>query len=472
MKAASPEATAQSIKILAALAEASDLSQRLRHGDRGDDWDIQGYIHWRDARKNKYSEFQATAARIVEREVGRDWTPGSLLNAVWTELGRLDTVIVYAIACQSNIEAEMPALKKQAIAAYNASPKFYDRLLAHALPPMFQEIQAERRAEERYHVGSNATAEADWKPYLRIQDGRRRQSIQGCTSGLRAVDDALLGLSGLILLAGLPGCGKTSFAMQAFVAALKADPDLAVLFLQLDPGMSRDLMFDRLRCAAAGISYLELLDDRSEAVLEKLKAGDAQLEVILPRLRIANRPHSTHYDPVLVDDYYVSSLIRDLRSHTGVSRVLVIIDYLGQIDVSADIPTTSLEADDLRIKQVCAARESAEDIFLVICEVVKSTGSSVSAQDIKGSISKQYVADKILLLEQDGQIDGADAEIKVNLRIVKGRDGTHRVTIPLLFDHEKYAFRERRTRRTNPIATPVVAEIKGIDPMAGLEDDD
>jgi hypothetical protein len=471
MAKASIEAQALSTKNLVALAANSDLSQRLRHGDRGDDWNVPDYVQWRDKKKFQYMDIQEKAAQIVEREMNRDWTPDSLLASLVRECADFDSVLIYAIACRAKIISD--SLKTRAIGAYDAAPVFYDRLLAQLLPQVCLKIKAERLATEAYNAGVNVSAQADWGAYLRVQDERVRETIQGCKSGLRSVDDALLGLSGLVLLAGLPGCGKSTLAMQFAVSALRAHPDLAVLFVQIDPGMSRTLMYDRLRCAVAGISYRDYLSDRTETVLEKLKAGDRELnDVILPRLRVASRPQSTDDDPELVDADFIRARIQRLRSHTCASRVLVVIDYLGHIDVPAEVAPTSFEADEQRIRQICDAREKSEDIFLVIAEVVKSSGSTLSAQDIKGGISKQYVADKILVLDLDSQADGTDAEIKVNLRIVKGRDGTQRVTIPLVFDHEKYVFHERHARRARSSAAPVVADAKSINPMAGLEDDD
>jgi hypothetical protein len=109
----------------------------------------------------------------------------------------------------------------------------------------------------------------------------------------------------------------------------------------------------------------------------------------------------------------------------------------------------------------------------MVASITWPAGEMLSGTDIKGSIGKQYGADRVLLLQPDRQVDAPGPEVGVKLRIVKGRDGTERITIPLRFNHTEYTFREETQ------ATPLKArnrELKAggagkIDPMAGLDEE-
>src|SRR3954454_20337346 len=87
----------------------------------------------------------------------------------------------------------------------------------------------------------------------RRQNGRSL-SLPGSATGLPKLDPALGGLQGISLLAGDTQTGKTSLACQWCLAALKHDPELAVLYFTLDD-LSADDLLDQLICHEARVDH-------------------------------------------------------------------------------------------------------------------------------------------------------------------------------------------------------------------------
>jgi replicative DNA helicase len=171
----------------------------------------------------------------------------------------------------------------------------------------------------------------------------------------------------------------------------------------------------------------------------------------------------------------ISQHRHELLKKTGASRALIVVDYLQLLDVP-DASPTSLDADYRRVgllQNVGDAGKSPSrplvDPVLAISEVRKE-GRTGTAVDLLGSSRLAYAADAVLLLNpaEGGDAPGADT-VPVTLTIAKGRDGTVRKEIPLLFEHARYRFRERggdQGNRGQPARTPPRMK----DPLAGSEE--
>lgn len=146
-------------------------------------------------------------------------------------------------------------------------------------------------ARQRYLGGDNATVAEDWNYYLALADRRATsgQSCLGFATGLPGLDTALGGLNGLTFIGGETGVGKTSLVLSMAIAALRSDPDLALLIYSLD--LDRTKCNDRLLCAESGVEYRTLCRGPwSHEDLGQLRAANERLIAeILPRMRIICR---------------------------------------------------------------------------------------------------------------------------------------------------------------------------------------
>src|ERR1017187_8557605 len=80
-----------------------------------------------------------------------------------------------------------------------------------ALPEQIAEVKPEAKAEE---VFTEPKPSSLYLPeyYQSLGDGSRKYF--GIETGIKSLDNATLGLDGLIVLGGIAGRGKTSFALQ------------------------------------------------------------------------------------------------------------------------------------------------------------------------------------------------------------------------------------------------------------------
>src|SRR2546428_2547186 len=117
-------------------------------------------------------------------------------------------------------------------------------------------------------------------------ESRRRQreetgsAVLGVTTGLTQLDNILGGLSeGLYLLAGPPGMGKTTLALQLAAAATRDIPVVVVTFEHAPANLTMKML-----CARAGVKLRDV--QRSYADLAKLRHAAEAWEPVAQRLAV------------------------------------------------------------------------------------------------------------------------------------------------------------------------------------------
>jgi hypothetical protein len=369
--------------------------------------------------------------------------------ALVTDLGYADWVLRYGLACQAGEESTAESLKGKAWDAYLREPQ-YDALLGDLMPADFRARARVELARWAYADGTNPTASEDWDLHQQGLAARRQQPRRGVSTGLPRLDAALGGgLRGLTFLGGDTGNGKTTLALRMAVAALRAHPDLAVLFYSLD--MAKGVIYDRLLCHEAGVTYDALLRaNPDEKVARRLREADESLRKgVLRRLRVVERQQIQGKG-----GFRVSALWEHrthLMSATGAATALVVIDYFGLINVRKRT-TTPVEEDQRRVELLQQATglpramgALADDTYLVVCEVRKPQGdrTGLSLDDLLGSSRLKYAADAVLLLERDGEARArAGHTAPLVLHVAKGRDGTTRQRLKVRFEYDTYQFLE------------------------------
>jgi len=175
----------------------------------------------------------------------------------------LGTLFEYA-ASSSNVDQHLALVKEKSILRRLIHTAHAIAADAYAGRDETEEIldRAEARifeiGEERMTQGFTAVKDLLNDNIHKIQElYDKKQPITGVTTGYKDLDEKTAGLqrSDLIVIAGRPGMGKTSFALNvAENAALQAGAKVGVFSLE----MSRDQLIQRLLCSQARVDLGKL----------------------------------------------------------------------------------------------------------------------------------------------------------------------------------------------------------------------
>jgi hypothetical protein len=359
---------------------------------------------------------------------------------------------------------EVAFLAEYALREYQRASELYDRVFEALIPEDLRVAAMKIRRRQAYDEGLNVTVADDWKEYTSQLDDICKNGLLGCLTGYPSIDLHLNGLSGLIVLGGSPGVGKTSLALSLTVGALATDPRVAALFLSFD--MSKSCLLSRMWCASAGVDYRNLVAKTlSPSEFQLLKKGhDTVLAHVLPRLRITDGPTIRHADKARFRET-LEKQISELLHRSKAATLLLVVDYFQLLPIPDNVSIT--EADYHRIELLQGIQEwigrywSRKCVTLAISELRKEgAGAARGVYDFLGSVRIPHAADTLLALEPVGATANDSTQSLVTLKILKGRDGVERATIPFIFEHTKSQFREQaeastvesqtKPRRRNP----------------------
>lgn len=358
---------------------------------------------------------------------------------------------------------EQKALEEEARAHDNLLEEYRGNLAEMgpegALRRLHDEIDRLRRgglrlkAEEVLHVAEELQGHAE---YLETFMGKQFIGLRQRT--LSTLDEATLGLRGLMLLAAEPNAGKTVLAVQLGTDIVVHNPDACFVFLSLE--MTRYEILTRIKSRLAGIHWNKLVFGESFTAEEygNLQTAERKLRELGDRIVILdgkNFPQAT-----------VEKLVREVRAvkeRSNATRAFVLVDYLQVFPIpehEAKFHRTDLDADKWRIGAMKDLRDYLEgDAVMVISEARKPSKDDPWAGNlaaVMGAARGTYTPDMVFLLTPftDAEIQTTfslpdkDASVQnkrkaledeegrslVKLTIAKGRDGVKRgKEIPLSF---------------------------------------
>jgi replicative DNA helicase len=149
----------------------------------------------------------------------------------------------------------------------------------------------------------------------RLQREATGSAVLGVPTGFAQLDNLLGGLNeGLYLLAGAPGMGKTTLALQIAAAATTDVPVVVVTFEHAPANLTLKLL-----CARAGVNLRDV--QRGYADLAKLRAATEAWEPVAQRLAVVEGSSQLTVAQVRVQAR------RAMRQHQT-KRCLVVVDYL------------------------------------------------------------------------------------------------------------------------------------------------
>ncbi|MGI6168478.1 MAG: replicative DNA helicase [Christensenellales bacterium] len=227
-------------------------------------------------------------------------------------------------------------------------------------------------------------------------------AVTGLSTGFSQLDSMTAGLhpSQLIVIAGRPGMGKTSFAMNlAHHASLKQNRPVAVFSLE----MSREQLATRLLCSQA------LVD------MQKVRAGQLDAEEMT---ELARAMQALSLSPLYVDDtpgigvLEIRSKCRRLKIDKGLG--LVVIDYLQLMQGSSRADSRQQEVSEMTRQLKNMARELDVPILLLsqlsrASEQRKREERRPILSDLRESGAIEQDADVVMFVYRENPVD--DEEI-------------------------------------------------------------
>ena len=256
-------------------------------------------------------------------------------------------------------------------------------------------------------------------------DGQRT----GLPTGFGTLDQKTGGLqsSDLILLAGRPGLGKTSLALNVIEhAAVRLGKTCAVFSLEMSElqivqrliSMTAEIGGDRMRRGHLSIPELQSINQASSRLM--------QAPIFIEESSRLN-----------VTDILAKS--RRLQAERGLD--LVVIDYLQLIEGASEEENRVREVAQISGSLKAIARELQVPVVAVsqLSRQIETRGTEPMLSDLRDSGSLEADADLVMFLWQKDQTDRRDRIVR--LKLAKHRNGPT-AEIELHFEPELTRFRD------------------------------
>lgn len=298
--------------------------------------------------------------------------------------------------------------------------------------------------------------------------GNGTLELLGIKTGWDKLDQATLGLDGLIVLGGIAGQGKTSLALQlAFDVCEQGTP---VLFYSLE--MPRRAIFTKILNRLAEVKYADILlkgrlylddarlekdpttgKDNFHSLLTKEQIG--RLQEAKERLKqTGNRFYlrTRESKEAEIDFDGVEKEINKVKANHNADKVLVAVDHL-EVFKAGDYKD-QIDKEGKLITGFKGITERTGATIILISQKNKAGFTSKGLQTIKGSVDIVYLADVVMFLEdkdRQGINEDDDSLIsfggrgtrKINLVIEKNRyNAPCNIELDFNGEYSKFMLRE------------------------------
>lgn len=327
------------------------------------------------------------------------------------------------------------ALLRQGVESYTENPELFQQTLGPVMPARLKHFVSSRcYLENAHHAG-----ESDWKVFRERMQVQREKILPGLATGLAPFDELTGGLYDLMVLAGDTTSGKTTLAQQLAIGALERDPDVGVLFVDLELG--KDSLHSRLLSREAQLAPRRLFaKDQTELERHQVEEADRRIiQNILPRHFIQaldpQQPHSITFQ-------WFVELIKKWRDRWQTDKIVLVVDSLQKLPVGAenlhgtddDGPISRPKPPEgelarMRIELLLQVQRWSKRVspptgfpMLVTSRTRKATASGrLEIADVLGSVGTVFDASAVLLLEPSGK-PSAEGITSSILNIAKVRD--------------------------------------------------
>jgi len=259
-----------------------------------------------------------------------------------------------------------------------------------------------------------------------LGDGKR--DLIGIKTGEKELDRALLGLSGVIVLGGKAGGGKTTLAIH--LAKQVAQNGTPVLFYSLE--MPRVAILTKLLSSIAKVTYGDIilhgktafkdieskLTPNSKQALKDAKEG---LEKFADLLYIKTRDREdgeVTFDTVTADIEY-------LKKKHNTESVFVIVDHL-QVFTPSGVVRDQIQKEQDLINGFKDININTNACVLLISQQNKASYDNAKVTSIKGSVDIIYLADVVMFVKREDEDETiteafSDGETDIEIVIDKNR---------------------------------------------------
>jgi replicative DNA helicase len=226
------------------------------------------------------------------------------------------------------------------------------------------------------------------------------------------INECLLGLRKLILLAAAPGVGKTALTIQLAIEALQQQEEACLVYVSLE--MTAEEIFTRMNLHLSGIPYRKYVLGGKKATSEsgeqiffdedegqKIASATATLKEIGERLQIVDSSTMGSVSSETINGY-----VELIKKETKCTRAIVVIDYLQVWPTPTGQKFMSeIEADKWRVGEMKKIRdklnEDTQNPIIVISEARKPGGSDDAwgsgMADVMGTSRCTYTPDVVML---------------------------------------------------------------------------
>ncbi|MBI3325599.1 MAG: replicative DNA helicase [Nitrospinae bacterium] len=269
----------------------------------------------------------------------------------------------------------------------------------------------------------------------------RRELITGLPTGFHDFDQLTAGLqpSDLIIIAGRPGMGKTSYALSIArnVGVKVKGPREAVAIFSLE--MSKEQLALRLLCAEARIDSSKL----RRGFLDKNEWG-----------RLVNAANDLSEAPIFIDDSPALTVLdvrakgRRLQAEHGLS--LIIVDYLQLIRGRGRVESRQQEISEISRSLKALAKELKVPVVALSQlsrAVEQRSDRRPQLADLRESGALEQDSDLIVFIYRD-EIYNKDTRDKGIAEVIVGKQRNGPIdTVKLAFLKEYARFEDLTTRR-------------------------
>ncbi|MCP2520351.1 DnaB helicase C-terminal domain-containing protein, partial [SCandidatus Aminicenantes bacterium Aminicenantia_JdfR_composite] len=236
--------------------------------------------------------------------------------------------------------------------------------------------------------------------YISFLEKGKQKELIGLKTGFPKFDRATKGIDGLVVLSGLPGKGKTSFALQIGYEAVKLNK-ISLLYCSLE--MNRRELYLKLLSRLSGISNhdLKLMDIRLIDE-KKYKQAIEELKEFGKYIIIADR------ETVFFDLKAIEGIGKKLKDKTGTERIFIIIDYLQVFPLNEKNFSSQSEKINYLVTHFRRIQEDLNATVLLISH--KVIGGNNIFESILGCPEIEYSVDSIFILETEEERKAKEKE--------------------------------------------------------------
>lgn len=274
------------------------------------------------------------------------------------------------------------------------------------------------------------------------------KDIIGSPSGLRILDEVTDGFFGLTALTGIPGKGKTSFAIQSVMYNL-LNESTPIIYVSLE--VNKDMLIAKFLSNIIKVPVKDILkgnmnETESEEFLKGINLINEKEDLIV--LDTKNASFNSIKESIVF-------LEKDFKRKNGYEKKpLVVIDYLNIFYDYGENGKQERDKNEKVAKQMSefiALKNETSANFLIILAKNKQGYKDANMSSIKGPNDLEYGFETIISLEDvddDFPISNFPANHKTGFRtvntlitVVKNRWGDTK-KIPVDFDKAKGTFYE------------------------------